>query len=132
MGLISSLLSSGAGEVIEKAGAVIDNLTTSEEERLEAKNELQELFIEAEQAGQAEVTDRWKADMAGTWLSKNIRPITLVFLTCIFVIMSFFDGNLGSFTISDAYKPIYQTLLLTVYGAYFAGRSIEKVKGAAK
>jgi hypothetical protein len=46
--------------------------------------------------------------------------------------MSFFDGNLGSFTISDAYKPIYQTLLLTVYGAYFAGRSIEKVKGVAK
>ena len=129
MGLISSLLSSQAGDVIEKAGAVIDNLTTSDKERLDAKNELQKLFIAAEEAGQSQVTDRWKADMSGTWLSKNIRPLTLVFLTCIFVIMSFFDGNLGTFTIGDAYKPIYQTLLLTVYGAYFAGRSIEKVKG---
>ena len=132
MGFLSSLLSGAAGEVIEKAGAVIDNLHTSDKEKLDAKNELQKLFIEAEQAGQAEVTERWKADMAGTWLSKNIRPLTLVFLTFVFVIMSFFDGNVGSFTISDAYKPIYQTLLLTVYAAYFAGRSIEKVKGASK
>ena len=45
-----------------------------------------------------------------------------------FVIMSMFDGNVGNFTIDEAYKPIYQTLLITVYGAYFAGRSIEKVK----
>ena len=56
----------------------------------------------------------------------------MVFLTMIFVLMSFFDGNLGGFTINDAYKPIYQTLLITVYGAYFAGRSIEKVKKVTK
>jgi len=44
------------------------------------------------------------------------------------VLLSFLDGNIGNFTIDDAYKPIYQTLLITVYAAYFAGRSIEKVK----
>ena len=64
------------------------------------------------------------------WLSKNIRPLVLIFLTAVFVLMSFFDGNAGEFTINDAYKPIYQTLLITVYGAYFAGRSIEKVTKA--
>jgi len=47
----------------------------------------------------------------------------------VFAILSVTDGNIGEFSIGDAYKPIYQTLLLTVYGAYFAGRSIEKIKG---
>ena len=63
---------------------------------------------------------------------KNIRPITLIFLTVIFTILSIFDGNLGEFTIGVAYIPVYQTLLMTVYAAYFAGRSIEKVKKVTK
>ena len=68
----------------------------------------------------------------GSWLSKNIRPITLIFLTICFVILSVFDGNMGEFTIGSAYVPVYQTLLMTVYAAYFAGRSIEKVKKVTK
>jgi hypothetical protein len=51
-----------------------------------------------------------------------------VFLTVIFVVLSMFDGNVGGFSIQESYIPIYQTLLITVYGAYFAGRSIEKIK----
>ena len=66
---------------------------------------------------------------SGNWLAANIRPLTLIFLTAVFAVLSVTDGNIGEFAISDAYKPIYQTLLLTVYGAYFAGRSIEKIKG---
>ena len=66
---------------------------------------------------------------SGNWLAANIRPLSLVFLTAVFALLSVTDGNIGDFTIGDAYKPIYQTLLLTVYGAYFAGRSIEKIKG---
>ena len=54
----------------------------------------------------------------------------------IFTILSIFDGNLmiggENFTIGPAYVPVYQTLLMTVYAAYFAGRSIEKVKKVAK
>ena len=59
-------------------------------------------------------------------LSKNIRPAVLIFLTVIFVICAFFDGNVGEFQIADEYIPIFQTLLVTVYGAYFVGRSWEK------
>ena len=68
----------------------------------------------------------------GSWLSKNIRPLTLIFLTSVFVVLSVFDGNAGDFSIGAAYVPVYQTLLMTVYAAYFAGRSIEKVKQVAK
>ena len=62
-------------------------------------------------------------------MPKKIRPLTLILLTVGFVVISVFDGNIGQFSITDAYVPVYQTLLMVVYSAYFAGRSIEKVKG---
>ena len=121
------------GDAIKDVGNIIDNLHTSGEEKAEAKERITQILAEAEQAAQAQVTARWEADLKhGSWLSKNIRPITLVFLTAVFVILSVFDGNLGEFTIGESYVPVYQTLLITVYGAYFAGRSIEKVRKVTK
>lgn len=125
---MGKLLDLIGGGLIEKTDKLLDNLTTSKEEKLELKNKLTELYIEEEKKAQEQVTSRWEADMSSdSFLAKNIRPIVLVFLTFIFVLISFFDGNVGDFEINEAYKPIYQTLLMTVYGAYFAGRSIEKV-----
>ena len=133
MSLLKGLGSLLGGDTIKDVGNIIDNLHTSEDEKLEAKQKLESLLIQAEQAAQAQVTARWEADLKhGSWLSKNIRPITLVFLTAVFVILSVFDGNLGEFTIGESYVPVYQTLLITVYGAYFAGRSIEKVRKVTK
>ena len=126
---MSKLLNFLGGGVIEKLGNVVDNLSTSEEERLAAKQAMEEVLVKAEAQAQEQVTRRWEADMkSDNWLSKNIRPLVCVFLTAIFVILSVFDGNVGGFTIQESYIPIYQTLLITVYGAYFAGRSIEKIK----
>ena len=133
MGLLSGLGSLLSGDTIKDIGGVIDNLHTSGEEKAEAKQKLESILAQAEQAAQAQVSARWVADLKhGSWLSKNIRPLTLIFLTGVFVILSVFDGNLGEFTIGEAYVPVYQTLLMTVYAAYFAGRSIEKVKRVTK
>ena len=133
MSLLKGLGSLLGGDTIKDVGNIIDNLHTSEDEKLEAKQKLESLLIQAEQAAQTQVSQRWEADMKhGSWLSKNIRPITLIFLTGVFVILSVFDGNMGEFTIGEAYVPVYQTLLMTVYAAYFAGRSIEKVKKVTK
>ena len=133
MSLLKGLGSLLGGDTIKDVGNIIDNLHTSEDEKLEAKQKLESLLIQAEQAAQTQVSQRWEADLKhGSWLSKNIRPITLVFLTAVFVILSVFDGNLGEFTIGESYVPVYQTLLITVYGAYFAGRSIEKVRKVTK
>ena len=126
---MSKLLKFLGGNVIEKVGGVIDNLTTTEEERLAAKQAMEEVLMQAEAHAQEQVTRRWEADMkSDNWLSKNIRPLICIFLTAIFVVLSVFDGNIGEFVIQESYIPIYQTLLITVYGAYFAGRSIEKIK----
>ena len=126
---MSKLLNFLGGGVVKQVGDVIDNLSTSEEERLEAKRKMEEVLMQAESQAQEQVTRRWEADMkSDNWLSKNIRPLICIFLTAIFVVLSVFDGNMGDFVIQESYIPIYQTLLITVYGAYFAGRSIEKIR----
>ena len=133
MSLLAGLGSLLGGDTIKNVGNIIDDLHTSGEEKAEAKQKLEALLAQAEQAAQTQVSQRWEADLKhGSWLSKNIRPITLIFLTGVFVILSLFDGNMGEFTIGAAYVPVYQTLLMTVYAAYFAGRSIEKVKKVTK
>ena len=121
------------GGLIKDIGKVVDNLHTSDEERLQAKQRIQELLEEADKDAQQQVTDRWKFDMqSDSFLSKNIRPLTLVFLTVMFTLLAFTDGNIGEFSIQKEYIPIFQTLLITVYGAYFVGRTWEKNKKNAK
>ena len=137
MGILSAITSVAGsllgGDTIKDVGNIIDNLHTSGEEKEEARQKNTEILAKAEQAAQAQVSARWEADMKhGSFLSKNIRPLTLIFLTVCFVILSVFDGNMGDFRIGAAYVPVYQTLLMTVYAAYFAGRSIEKVKQVAR
>ena len=126
---MSKLLDFLGGGVIKEVGGILDNLTTTKGEKLEAQRKIKEVLMQAEVQAQQEVTKRWEADMkSDNWLSKNIRPLICIFLTVVFVVVSVFDGNAGGFVISPAYIPIYQTLLITVYGAYFAGRTIEKIK----
>ena len=117
------------GSVIKEVGGVIDNLITSKEEKLEIKKQIQVILETAESNAQREVTSRWESDMnSDSWLSKNIRPMVLVYLTFIFSLLAFTDGNIGEFKIAKEYIPIIQTLLVTAYGAYFVGRSWEKGK----
>jgi hypothetical protein len=126
---MKKILSLLTGGLIKDVGGVIDKLTTTDEDRLAAKHKIQELLEQADKDAQAQVTDRWKADMASdSFLSKNIRPLVLIYLTIIFTVLSFFDGNIGGFKVATQYIPIFQSLLITVYGAYFVGRTWEKSK----
>tara|TARA_B100001063_G_C16544348_1_gene442841 strand:+ start:156 stop:557 length:402 start_codon:yes stop_codon:yes gene_type:complete len=121
------------GGLLKDIGKVIDNLHTSDEERLEAKQKLQELLEQADKEAQDQVTERWKYDMqSDSFLSKNIRPLVLIFLTTMFTLLAFTDGNIGGFTVQEQYVPIFQSLLITVYGAYFIGRTWEKNKKSGK
>ncbi len=121
------------GGLIKDIGAVIDKVTTTDEERLAAKQKIQELLEKADNDAQTQVTERWRLDMqSDSFLSKNIRPLVMVFLTAMFTILAFTDGNIGQFSIQKEYIPIFQTLLVTVYGAYFVGRTWEKGKSNGK
>tara|TARA_R100001377_G_scaffold85220_1_gene70868 strand:+ start:2091 stop:2480 length:390 start_codon:yes stop_codon:yes gene_type:complete len=114
--------------LIGNASGIIDEIVTTEEEKLSLKLKMKEMLANAESNAQEQVTRRWEADAKAGWLPANIRPLTLAFLTIMLVIMSFFDGNVGGFTMNPIYVPVYQTLLMVTYSAYFAGRSIEKIK----
>jgi len=98
MGLLSTLGKAAGsllgGDAIKDIGSIVDDLHTSGEEKAEAKQKITQILAQAEQAAQAQVSARWEADLKhGSWLSKNIRPITLIFLTGVFVILSVFDGT---------------------------------------
>ena len=117
------------GGLIKDIGQVIDDLVTTDEERLAAKQKIEELLEQADKDAQDQVTARWESDMkSDSFLSKNIRPMVLIYLTFIFSVLAFFDGNIGEFSIAEDYIPIFQSLLITVYGAYFVGRTWEKGK----
>jgi|TARA_R110000765_G_scaffold53766_1_gene107702 hypothetical protein len=126
MGILNKLFNSG--DIIKQVGGVLDNLTTSKEEKLQAKKEIKQVVLDYEKSMQEQVTSRWLSDNNGSLLTKNIRPITLAFLTFMFVIISVFSGNIGKFQIETEFIETYRILLITVFTCYFGGRSFEKIK----
>ena len=129
MNILSKIFSSGATELIKGVGGVIDNLHTSKEEKLEAEQKVKELVSSYEIEMEKNITERWKMDMASdSWLSKNIRPLVLVFLVVSTVLMIFIDAGTIHFIVEDKWTDLLQLVLITVIGAYFGGRSLEKVK----
>jgi len=129
MSVLSSIFSSGATELVKGVGDVIDNLHTSKEEKLAAELKVKELISNYEVEMEKTITDRWKADMnSDSWLSKNIRPMTLAFLVISTVLMIFIDAGTIEFIVEDKWTDLLQIVLITVIGAYFGGRSFEKVK----
>tara|TARA_A100001201_G_scaffold142456_1_gene140717 strand:+ start:208 stop:669 length:462 start_codon:yes stop_codon:yes gene_type:complete len=74
------------------------------------------------------ISERWKADMtADSWLSKNVRPMTLVFLTLVCTMLIVIDSFHTLFDVDTAWVDLLKTLLVTVYVAYFGSRGAEKV-----
>ena len=129
MSIIGKIFSSGAGELIKNVGGVIDNLHTSKEEKLEAERKVKELVSSYQNTLEKEISSRWNADMASdSWLSKNIRPMTLAFLVISTVLMIFIDAGVIAFEVKDTWVDLLQLVLITVIGAYFGGRSLEKTK----
>ena len=81
MSILGKIFSAGAGDLVKSVGGVIDNLHTSKEEKLAAEQKIQELVAKYETDMEANISDRWKADMnSDSWLSKNVRPLVLIFL----------------------------------------------------
>ena len=129
MSILTNLFSGGAADLVKSVGGVVDNLTTSKEEKLAAEQKVKELIADYETKMEANITDRWKADMnSDSWLSKNVRPLVLIFLVISTVLMIFIDAGTIKFTVEEKWTDLLQLVLITVIGAYFGGRSFEKRK----
>ena len=129
MSILGTIFSSGATELVKGVGGVIDNLHTSKEEKLEAEQKIQELIASYETQMEKEISSRWQADMASdSWLSKNVRPLVLIFLVISTVLLIFIDAGVINFVVEAKWTDLLQLVLITVIGAYFGGRSLEKTK----
>ena len=129
MSILSKVFSAGAGDLIKNVGGVIDNLHTSKEEKLEAERKIKELMANYEVEMEKNITSRWEADLkSDSWLSKNVRPLTLVFLIVCTMLLIFIDAGALNFEVKSSWVDLLQLVLITVIGAYFGGRSLEKVK----
>ena len=129
MSILTKLFSGGAADLVKGVGGVIDNLHTSKEEKLAAEAKIKALIAEHEAKMEQNITDRWAADMkSDSWLSKNVRPLVLIFLVVSTVLMIFIDAGTIKFVVEEKWTDLLQLVLITVIGAYFGGRSIEKVK----
>ena len=129
MGVLGKIFSSGAADLVKGVGGVLDNLHTSKDEKLAAQAKIKEIIANYEIEMEKNVTSRWQSDMnSDSWLSKNIRPLVLVFLVVATVLLIFIDAGTISFKVQDKWTDLLQLVLITVIGAYFGGRSLEKVK----
>lgn len=127
MSILTQIFSSGATELVKGVGGVIDNLHTSEEEKLAAEQKIQELVASYETQMEKEISSRWDADMkSDSWLSKNVRPLVLVFLVISTILMIFIDAGTINFVVEPKWTDLLQLVLITVIGAYFGGRTLEK------
>ena len=129
MGVLNKLFSGGASKLVESVGGVLDNVITTDEEKLEAKRKLKEVILSHEAEMEKNITDRWTADMnSDSWLSKNVRPLVLIFLVVCTVLLIFIDAGAINFVVEEKWTDLLQLVLITVIGAYFGGRTMEKRK----
>ena len=127
--MLGKIFSGGAADLVKGVESVIDSLHTSGEEKLAAENKIKELIANYEVEMEKNITSRWKADMnSDSWLSKNVRPLVLIFLVACTMLLIFVDAGKLNFNVKDSYIDLLQLVLITVIGAYFGGRSLEKVK----
>ena len=127
--MLGNLLSGGAADLVKGVGGVIDNLHTSKEEKLEAERKIKELIANYEVEMEKNITSRWEADLkSDSWLSKNVRPLVLIFLIICTMLLIFIDAGTIKFEVKSSWVDLLQLVLITVIGAYFGGRSFEKTK----
>jgi len=118
------------GGVIKEVGDVIDKLTTTKEEKLLIKKQIQEIIEKANNDAEEQITRRWESDMkSDSWLSKNTRPLALIFLSFMAIAFIWVDSHHEiSFTVEQEWIGLLKQLLTTVYIAYFGSRGVEKFK----
>jgi len=127
--ILAKLFGSVGSSIAEKISDIIDRHTFSKVEKAQFEKEMNQIFINAESSIQESVTERWKTDLkSDSYLSKNVRPLVLIFLIVSTVLMVFIDAGAINFNVDSEWKELLKLLLTTTVAAYFGGRSYEKIK----
>ena len=125
---LKDFFGSAIDSVVSSVGDAIDKNVTNKEEKLAAEKAITEVLLNYQGELDSEVTERLRIDMTSdSWLSKNVRPLTLIATFTIMVVTTLFDGNVGEFSVNVSYLPIWQSAFITVLMFYFGSRGIEKI-----
>jgi hypothetical protein len=123
-----AILTNILGNLLGKADKIVDEVITSQEERMQLKNELQKIIQEQEALIEQEVTKRWESDnQQESWLPRNIRPLVLAWLVLSTTLLIFIDAGVIDFIVEDKWVDLLQIVLITCIGAYFGSRGLEKI-----
>ena len=138
MSWVSNIFSGSIGTVIDSVGNAIDKLVTSDAEKLQLHNELAKIQIEAvlkeqelELKYEEEISKRHQADMiSDNWISKSIRPLTLMFILVMYSLLSISSGF--NFQVTESYVELLGQWGMLIMSFYFGGRTVEKVSQIVK
>ena len=124
-----AILTNILGNLLGKADKIVDEVITSQEEKMQLKNELQKIIQEQEALIEQEVTKRWESDnLQSSWLPRNIRPLVLAWLVVSTTLLIFIDSGAINFVVDDEWKSTITAILTITIGAYFGSRGLEKIK----
>ena len=126
MGIFINLL--GTEKIVDSVGGIIDGLVTNKEEKLNARAKIKEIINSYKIEVEKNITARWEADANGNVLTRSVRPLVLIFLIVCTMLLVFIDSGSIAFEVADKWTDLLQLTLITVIGAYFGGRSVEKLK----
>ena len=126
MGIFKNIL--GTEKIVDSVGQIIDGVVTNKEEKLNAKAKIKEIMNSYKIEVEKNITARWEADTNGNILTRSVRPLVLIFLIDCTMLLVFIDSGSIAFQVEDKWTDLLQLTLITVIGAYFGGRSVEKFK----
>ena len=139
---VGKMLLGAAGLINPTLGSVLQGVTSPKEAIAEIgkskisnddKIKLQQMLFEQQTKEMQEISTRWVADSkSDSWLSRNVRPWVLIFLVVSSVLMVFIDAGWINFEISQSNQALLTTSLTVTLGAYFGGRSFEKITNGKK
>ena len=126
MSFLKKLIS---GDLIKSVDSLVDNLTTTKEEKKQLAISLKKLLLDAQAKMETELTNRHANDMnSDSWLSKNVRPLTLIFIIVCTMILIFIDAGIINFSVKNEFISLLSTTLVAIISFYFGSRGFEKIK----
>jgi hypothetical protein len=123
------------GDLLPNSGVlgIVKNLIDKDETLPPEDKEKAMKLLELDQIELQEVSKRWDSDMkSDSWLSKNTRPMTLIYLTVVTSLYIILDSLDIAFDIDESWVELLKTLLVTIYVAYFGSRGFEKYTNIKK
>jgi len=126
--ILEKIFGGAATGVADGLAGIVDKFVRTKEEKDAFEKEMTELFMKHEADMEKNITERWVSDNSASWLTRNVRPIILVFLVVSTIIMIFIDAGMITFQVEDKWTDLLQLTLITVISAYFGGKSFEKIK----